>query len=109
MSEVIESETLAWEPVRAEITQGVFGRTLLSDGVKAVLTRVVPGGKFRVHRDKYAHLFYFMSGQARLTLGDKQVDAHAGLTVRVPAGETHAYENTGSEDLVLLSLNLPNP
>ena len=109
MSEVVESEALAWEPVRVEITEGVFGRTLLSDRVKAVLTRVVPGGKFRVHRDKYAHLFYFMSGQGRVTLGGRQIDAHAGLTVRVPAGETHAYENTGSEDLVLLSLNLPNP
>ncbi len=109
MSEVVESEALAWEPVRPEITEGVFGRTLLSAGVKAVLTRVSPGGKFRPHRDRYAHLFYFMSGQGQVTLGDKQIDAHAGLTVRIPAGETHAYENTGSEDLVLLSLNLPNP
>lgn len=108
MSDIVECDTLDWETVRPQITQGVFGRTLLADDTKVVLTRVAPGGKFRLHRDPYAHLFYFISGQGKVLVQDKQVDAHAGLAVRIPAGEPHAYENTGSEDLVLISLNLPN-
>jgi len=27
--------------------------------------------------------------------------------VRVAAGEAHAYENTGAEDLTLISINVP--
>ncbi len=72
-----------------------------------MLTKVVPGGKFSVHRDNYHHLFYFLSGEGIVQVEDKQVVARPGLTVRVEAGEMHAYENTGTEDLVLLSLNLP--
>ena len=107
MAEVFQSDSVAWEPVRPAIAQGVYGRTLLADGVKAVLTRVAPGGKFAMHKDNYAHLFYFLSGKGTVAIEDKQYEARAGLVVRVAAGEMHAYENTGAEDLVLLSLNLP--
>ncbi|MGE5265299.1 MAG: cupin domain-containing protein [Acidobacteriota bacterium] len=107
MSEIFQAESLEWRPVRPEITQGVFGRTLLGENVKTVLTRVAPGGKFRLHRDKYHHLFYFLSGEGTVRVGEKQVPALPGLTVQVTAGEMHAYENTGTADLVLLSLNLP--
>jgi quercetin dioxygenase-like cupin family protein len=31
----------------------------------------------------------------------------AGLVAQIDAGDDHAYENIGSEDLVLLSLNIP--
>jgi mannose-6-phosphate isomerase-like protein (cupin superfamily) len=107
MGEVIEVESLDWQPVRPEITHGVYGRMLLADGVKAVLTRVAPGGKFSLHQDHYGHLFYFISGEGIVQVQEKQFHAHAGLVVRIPAGEPHAYENSGSQDLVLLSLNLP--
>lgn len=107
MSEIFEADSLEWQPVRPEITVGVLGRTLLAEGVKTVLTRVAPGGKFKLHRDKYHHLFYFLSGEGTVQVGEKQVPARSGLTVQVTAGEMHAYENTGTADLVLLSLNLP--
>lgn len=107
MSEIFQADSLEWQPVRPEITQGVFGRTLLGEGVKTVLTRVAPGGKFKLHRDNYHHLFYFLSGEGVLQVGEQRVPARPGLTVQVTAGEMHAYENTGAADLVLLSLNLP--
>jgi mannose-6-phosphate isomerase-like protein (cupin superfamily) len=107
MSEVVEVESLQWELVRPEITHGVFGKTLLAHGVKTVLTRVAPGGKFAQHKDHYGHLFYFLSGQGVMQIAEKQFAAQAGLVVRIAPGEPHAYENTGTEDLVLLSLNLP--
>ena len=107
MAEVFQSDSVAWEPVRPAIAQGVYGRTLLADGVKAVLTRVAPGGKFAMHKDNYAHLFYFLSGEGIVSVGEQHYEAQAGLVLRVAAGEAHAYENTGTEGLVLLSLNLP--
>ncbi len=96
-----------WQPVRPKDTTGVFGKRLLQDGVWVVLTRVAPGGKFTPHRDNYAHLFYFLSGEGIVRVGEDQIDAREGVVVQVEPGEPHAYENTGSQDLILLSLNLP--
>ncbi len=96
-----------WQPVRPEITQGVWGKSLLKDGVWVVLTRVAPGGKFAVHKDNYGHLFYFLSGEGVVQVGDSRVPAHAGLVVQIAPREDHAYENTGAGDLILISMNLP--
>ncbi len=98
---------IQWEPVRPEIARGIVGRTMLNDEVKATMTRVTPGGKFPLHRDKYGHLFYFISGQGTVKVGEENMNARPGLTVQILPGEPHAYENTGTDDLVLISLNLP--
>lgn len=107
MSKFFEVESIGWQPVRPNITHQVFGRNLLDGKTKAVLTRVAPGGIFRSHRDNYAHLFYFLSGTGLVHSGEQQIAAHAGVVVQIDAGEMHAYENTGSDDLVLISMNLP--
>ena len=108
MSQVIQDSTLEWQPVRPEVTHGIMGRTLLADGVKVVLTRVTPGGEFRVHRDTYGHLFYFLSGEGTLRVNDQEYMAKPGLVARILPGESHAYACTGTNDLVLFSLNLPD-
>lgn len=107
MSALFEDASLEWHPVRPEVAEGVFGKTLCDDKIKIVLTRVAPNGKFRPHRDKYAHVFYFLSGEGTVTIGDQQSVARAGIVARVDAGELHAYENTSGDDLVLISLNIP--
>jgi mannose-6-phosphate isomerase-like protein (cupin superfamily) len=107
MSNYFDISSLEWKSVRPEITNGVFGKAMLDGNIKAVLTRVEPGGKFKMHADKYAHLFYFLSGEGSVWVGDKRSDARTGVVVQVDAGIMHAYENTGKEDLLLVSLNLP--
>lgn len=107
MGETIDTASLEWQPVRPDVADRVYGKTLLADGVKVVLTRVAPGGRFSPHRDDYGHLFYFLSGQGVVSVGEKQFEVWPGLAVRVAAGEAHAYENTGPEDLILFSINLP--
>jgi quercetin dioxygenase-like cupin family protein len=107
MSSVFELSSLEWQPVRPEVAHDVFGKTLLDGKVKVVLTRVAPGGKFTRHRDKYAHLFYFLSGEGTLSVGEKQFPARTGLVAQIDAGEEHAYENAGNDDLLLVSLNIP--
>jgi quercetin dioxygenase-like cupin family protein len=107
INRVSDISTMEWRPVRPEVTQGVFGKTLLDEKVKAVLTRVEPGGKFRTHADKYAHLFYFLCGEGTVQVGEKSFAAKAGVSVQVAAGEQHSYENTGKADMLLVSLNLP--
>jgi mannose-6-phosphate isomerase-like protein (cupin superfamily) len=107
MSEVFDIKSLEWKPVRPEVSHNVFAKTLLNGNVKAVLTRVAPGGKCNMHADAYAHLFYFLSGAGTVWVGKKQSEARSGVVVRVDSGEPHAYENTGTEDLLLVSLNIP--
>jgi len=97
-----------WQTVRPDVARGVYGKTLLTEGVKMVLTRVEPGGKFAPHRDDYGHLFYFISGQGSVWIEDRTFEAQPGLTLRVAAGETHAYENVGPQDLMLISVNVPS-
>ncbi len=101
------SITLEWQPVRPQLTRGVFGKTLFDDGVKVVLTRVEPGGKFTAHRDDYGHVFHFLSGEGVVAVGDTRFDARPDFTIRVTAGELHSYENTGKQDLLLISINIP--
>ncbi|MDR3669900.1 MAG: cupin domain-containing protein [Holophaga sp.] len=107
MDEVFSLSNLEWKPVRPEITTGVFGKTLREGDLKAVLTRVVPGGKFRMHTDPYGHLFYFFGGEGLVWVAGERSQARAGVVARIEAGVQHAYENTGQEDLLLVSLNIP--
>ncbi len=108
MSNLFDESTLAWQVVRPDVATDVFGRTLQEGKVKVVLTRVAPGGKFRAHRDAYAHLFYFLSGTGIVEVGEQKREARVGVVVQIEAGEAHAYENTGTDDLVLISMNLPS-
>lgn len=92
MNQVFDSASLDWQPIRPNITRGIFGKTLLDDKTKVVLTRVAPGGKFETHRGNYAHLFYFLSGVGTVTVVDEKFDARAGLTVQIKAGDLPAGE-----------------
>ena len=106
MGEIVDATVLEWQPVRSDVATGVFGKTLLANGLKVVLTRVAPGGRFSVHRDDYGHLFYFLSGQGLVSVGGKEFEIRPGLAVKVMEGEDHAYENTGTEELMLISVNI---
>lgn len=99
--------TLEWQPVRPDAAHGVYGKTILDEGVKVVLARVAPGGGFGPHRDPYGHVFCFLSGEGVVTVGEQRLPVRPELIVRVAAGEVHAYENTGTTDLMLISLNVP--
>jgi len=107
MSDIFKADDLEWQPVRPEMTNGVFGKTLLDGIVKIVLTQVTPGGGFLSHRDPYGHLFYFLVGEGIVRVEGTELRAGPGLVVRVAPGESHSYENRGSGDMNLISVNLP--
>ena len=107
MSTAFQLNDLPWTPVRPALTNGVFGRTMLDTGTKAVLTRVEPGGGFAPHVDSYGHLMYILSGSGVAVSGGSEYPLAPGLVLQIPAGEEHSYQNTGSDHLLLISLNLP--
>lgn len=107
MADFFDLESLTWQPVRPELASNVFGKSLLDGPTKAVLTRIAPGGRFAPHRDPYGHLFYVLEGLGRVLAGMEERAVGPGSVVRVAPGELHGYENNGTGDLVLISLNLP--
>jgi quercetin dioxygenase-like cupin family protein len=107
---IIECAELPWQAIRPELTREVFGKSLISPQltpVKAVLTKVAPGGEFASHRDAYHHLLYFLEGEGEGWLGQEGYAIRPGLAVEVPAGVEHGYRNDGEGDLLLLTLNIP--
>jgi len=90
MGQIVDTRLLEWQPVRPDVTRGVEGKTLLAGEVKIVITRVVPGGGFSM-----------------VSVGETQFEARPGVAVRVAVGEPHAYENTGPDEMLLISINLP--
>jgi mannose-6-phosphate isomerase-like protein (cupin superfamily) len=107
-SGIIDLDKLDWIPVRPDAAGGVVGKPLLDAGIKAVFTRVAPGGGFSPHRDAYAHLMYFLSGSGEINIEGKGSDVGAGTAAYVAPGDEHSYRNTGLDDLMLLSFNLPD-
>ena len=107
MGDIVSIETLEWQLTRPDTADGVYAKTLLSNScIKMALTCVKPGGSFKSHKDSYGHLFYFLSGEGTLSVSDKQYRIVPGLVAHINAGESHAYTNTGKQDLTLISTNI---
>lgn len=106
MSKVTCLDSLDWKPTRPDIAHGVMGKLVLDGKLKVVHTLVEPGGGFSPHRDDYAHVFIILSGTGIVGIGEERFDVQAETVVQVSAGEEHFYQNTGDEDLVLLSMNI---
>lgn len=107
---IYELQEEKWKVTRKDLTEKVFGKALIPDGlskVKIALTKVEPGGQFNQHTDNYHHVFYFLAGEGIGFIGGERYKINPGLVVQVPAGEKHGYENTGEKNLQLITINIP--
>jgi len=62
--------------------------------------------KAHVHRKSH-EIVCVLSGEGRLTLGDKEMRVAPGDVVFVARGTVHAFESTGAEPAVVLSVFTP--
>ncbi|MFQ5980077.1 MAG: cupin domain-containing protein [Candidatus Heimdallarchaeota archaeon] len=107
---VYDLHGVEWKPIRGDLAKKVFGKTLIPERleeVQIVWTKVEPDGEFPRHKDPYHHILYFLIGQGEGWLGDEIYDIKPGTVVEIPAGESHGYKNTGEEDIILLTVNIP--
>jgi len=111
MGKVFDLAEVTWRPVRPELARGITGREIAgpdaAGGLTLTLTRVAPGGEFPPHRDRYGHVFHFLAGEGVGILGEETYAIHPGRVVHIPAGEWHGYRNTGDQEMLLLSVNVP--
>ena len=99
-----------WERVRPELTSGITGKPLVQKGpanMDVTVTRVGPGSAFSRHQDPYGHVIYVVQGEGEFSLGDDVHPVGPGTFIEVPAGEAHAYRNTGEAAMLLVTVNVP--
>ncbi len=73
-------------------------------------TEILPSGSaIPVHsHDGYEEIIFLHEGNARLTLGDREVDAEPGTTMFIPAGTWHGVESTDPDETTMLFI-FPEP
>ena len=54
------------------------------------------------HHNQLEEIYYILSGQGLMTVGDEQREVGAGDAIYVPRGHKHTLENTGAEPIKLL-------
>ncbi|MFW9928925.1 MAG: cupin domain-containing protein [Candidatus Thorarchaeota archaeon] len=100
-----------WEENRRNGNEKIFGKLLVPKDlteIKITETKVEPGGIFHLHVDAYHHVLYFISGFGVGWIGEESYEIKPGVIVNIPAGEKHGYKNTRNEDIILLTINIPN-
>ena len=98
---VINREQLA---VRGELEGADHGGT----GLSLIFVDAEPGGGPALHRHQYDEVFVVLEGEATITAGGKEIKAGPGDIVVVPAGQPHAFVNSGSGRLRQIDIHL-NP
>jgi quercetin dioxygenase-like cupin family protein len=84
----------------------IVSRTFHSDDhLKAILFGFAPGQELSEHTAARPAILHFLSGEARLTLGEDVSMAQAGTWVHMPAHLTHSIKAETSVVLLLLLLN----
>jgi mannose-6-phosphate isomerase-like protein (cupin superfamily) len=59
----------------------------------------------RLHRHPYPETFIVRAGRALFTVGESEVEAHAGQILVVPAGTPHAFRNLGPGPLESINIH----
>jgi len=62
---------------------------------------------YQKHAQRAEHWFV-VSGEARVTLDDREIAVPAGQSIDIPVGAAHRVENKGSETLVFIEVQRGN-
>lgn len=64
-----------------------------------------PGQGPDIHRHPYPETWVLLEGQARISIGDRTLDAVEGDTATAPAGAWHGFKNSGTGRLRVLCIH----
>ena len=80
-------------------------RMFNDDKYRIIPTRIHPGGSIGNHRqDSGDDMNYIISGEGRAICDGKEEILKPGVIHICPQGSGHSIENTGNEDLVMLTI-----
>jgi mannose-6-phosphate isomerase-like protein (cupin superfamily) len=75
-------------------------------GISLIFVDAPPGGGPSLHRHDYDEVFVVQEGEATMTAGERQIVVGAGDVVVVPAGQPHAFVNSGAGRLRQIDIHL---
>lgn len=73
---------------------------------QVMLVKMAPGGTSPAHRHPHPQLFYVICGTGVVRLDGLEHSLKPGSVVRVLGGELHDFVNTGTEELVMIELQV---
>jgi mannose-6-phosphate isomerase-like protein (cupin superfamily) len=100
--QVIRQDQLPLSDVARELVGADHGGL----GVCVIFVDAPPGGGPGLHKHPYEEVFITLEGQARVVVGDDEVEAGAGDVVIVPPDTPHAFTNTGQGQLRQIDIHV---
>ena len=98
------NEAIDWRDYTGTNPEKFFKSTLWQgEHLMIGLNCLEPSQVQNIHTHNGADKIYFvLEGHGRFTVGDRELEAAAGMLIAAPAGEPHGVTNTGSERLTML-------
>ena len=85
--------------------RGILSRTLFNNNrLKAVLFGFAQGEELSEHTASMPAVLHFLQGEAKLTLGDDNLEAKAGTWIHMPTGQRHSIQAKKPVVMLLLLL-----
>jgi len=92
------SDRIAQIPVDSIVSQTIYN----DDKLKAVLFGFAVGQELSEHTAAHPAILHFLTGEARLSLGDDEMDAKPGAWVHMPAHLAHSIIAVTEVKMLLL-------
>jgi mannose-6-phosphate isomerase-like protein (cupin superfamily) len=89
------------------IAQMILDRRVLKEIGFLACGTLGPGKEIEAHIDPMEEIYFIMSGEVEMTVGDETRRVKPGDAIWIPTGSSHSLHNTGKEDCFLLIIASP--
>ncbi len=107
-AQILQMAEIPWEKgISPTIWQKpIWTRADSNSHAQMMLVKMVPGGTSPAHRHPHPQIFYVISGTGIVRLDGQEYPLRPGSVVRVLGGELHDFVNTGTEELVMIEMQI---
>lgn len=103
---LVDINSLVSEPLSHDThsrKQVIFKNGEIPHLTQLAQTRIPPGARLTPHAHRDMHeVFVVLSGQGFLHCDGRTREVGPGICIEIAPGETHAFENDGAEELVVV-------
>jgi len=89
------------------VAQMVLDRRVLEEIGFLACAKLEKGKEIEIHVDPMEEIYFIMSGEGRMTVGDESRTVVPGDAIWIPAGSPHSLLNTSQEDCSILVVASP--
>jgi quercetin dioxygenase-like cupin family protein len=106
--QILQLSDMPWEQgISPTIWQKpIWTRSDSNSHAQIMLVKMAPGGTSPAHRHPHPQIFYVISGTGIVRLDGVEHPLKPGSVVRVLGGELHDFVNTGTEELVMIEMQI---